>query len=335
MNRANEFVVGIVILLSLATIIAGALWLSETRIGATESMLTARFRTVGGLGVGDPVILRGVRVGRVEAIRLVQDDWVHADMRFWEGVDIPSNPAVINASASLFGEWSAQLISRDQPIEDPNVDRLIREAEEGVVTIIPGATLPDISQLTTQASRIAGDIATVAGRVQSAFDSTAVIRLRSAIADLRGTAERIAELTNEQADVIGDVGKNFQAGSQLIMSAAEKLETTLGRVDSATNQGELQTIMTNMAATSTDVRGMSADLRSLTDAVGANHESLVRVLIAADSVMTRAAQRKGTLGLLLGDSTLYREATLTLIQMRQLLADIQANPRKYFKFSVF
>ena len=29
------------------------------------------------------------------------------------------------------------------------------------------------------------------------------------------------------------------------------------------------------------------------------------------------------------------EATLTLIQLRQLLADIQANPRRYFTFSVF
>jgi hypothetical protein len=36
-----------------------------------------------------------------------------------------------------------------------------------------------------------------------------------------------------------------------------------------------------------------------------------------------------------GDSTLYQEAALTLIQLRQLLADIQANPRRYFTFSVF
>ena len=35
------------------------------------------------------------------------------------------------------------------------------------------------------------------------------------------------------------------------------------------------------------------------------------------------------------DSTLYRETTPTMIELRQLLADIQANPRKYFSFSVF
>ena len=51
--------------------------------------------------------------------------------------------------------------------------------------------------------------------------------------------------------------------------------------------------------------------------------------------MSRIANRTGTLGLLVSDSTLYRETTLTMIQLRQLLSDIQANPRKYFTFSVF
>jgi hypothetical protein len=35
------------------------------------------------------------------------------------------------------------------------------------------------------------------------------------------------------------------------------------------------------------------------------------------------------------DSTLYREATATVIQFRELLTDIQAQPRKYLKISVF
>ena len=50
---------------------------------------------------------------------------------------------------------------------------------------------------------------------------------------------------------------------------------------------------------------------------------------------SRISNRSGTLGLLVSDSTLYRETTLTMIQLRQLLSDIQANPRKYFTFSVF
>jgi len=49
----------------------------------------------------------------------------------------------------------------------------------------------------------------------------------------------------------------------------------------------------------------------------------------------KIANKTGTLGLLVADSSLYKETTFTMIQLRQLLADIQANPRKYFTFSVF
>ena len=110
---------------------------------------------------------------------------------------------------------------------------------------------------------------------------------------------------------------------------------TAARVDSATSQGQVGTLVDNAAAASTDLRAASTDLRSLLAAAQENQQSIVNILVGADSAMTRVVNRSGSLGLLVGDSTLYQEATLTLIQLRQLLADIQANPRRYFTFSVF
>jgi len=142
-------------------------------------------------------------------------------------------------------------------------------------------------------------------------------------------------VTNEQADIIGNVGTNLSKGSEALSRAATDLRTTLGRVDTATNQGQLATILNNTAATSTDLRSASQDFRELMGAAHKNQESLVHVLQNADTVLARIANRSGTLGLLVADSALYRETTLTMIQLRQLLSDIQANPRKYFTFSVF
>src|SRR3989454_10543512 len=84
---------------------------------------------------------------------------------------------------------------------------------------------------------------------------------------------------------------------------------TLGRVDSAPNQGQLATILNNSAEASSNMRSASQDFRDLLDAAHKNQESLVRVLVSADSVMSRIANRSGTLGLLVSDSTLYRETT--------------------------
>jgi len=334
-KRENEFAVGLVVIAALAVVVGGALWLSGAHFGKTEETVTARFRTVGGLGVGNPVVLRGVRVGRVEAIRLAPGNWVEADLKIYSGVTLPQKPAVIAASASLFGEWAATLISSDPLPNDPNVRQALVEAQAAGGGRWPGATLPDIGELTAQASRIATDIGTVSARIQTAFDSTAVTDLRRSIRDFGQIADRLARVTNEQADVIGDVGANLSKSSQALSRAATDLRTTLGRVDTATNQGQLATILNNTAATSTDLRSASQDFRQLMAAANRNSESLVRVLQNADSVMSRIANRSGTLGLLVSDSALYRETTLTMIQLRQLLSDIQANPRKYFTFSVF
>jgi phospholipid/cholesterol/gamma-HCH transport system substrate-binding protein len=334
-KRENEFAVGLVVIAALALVVGGALWLSGAHLGKTEALVTARFRTVGGMGVGNPVVLRGVRVGRVEAIRLAPGNWVEADLKIYSGVTPPPKPAVIAASASLFGEWAATLISRDPLPSDPNVRQALIEAEAAGGGKWPGATLPDIGQLTAQASRIATDIATVSARIQTAFDSSAVTDLRRSIHDFGQIADRLARVTSEQADIIGNVGANLSKGSDALSRAATDLKTTLGRVDTATNQGQLATILNNTAATSTDLRSASQDFRELMGAAHKNQESLVHVLQNADTVLSRISNRSGTLGLLVADSALYRETTLTMIQLRQLLSDIQANPRKYFTFSVF
>ncbi|HET7790271.1 MAG TPA: MlaD family protein [Gemmatimonadales bacterium] len=335
MKRENEFAVGLVVITAFVVIVAGALWLSNVHLGSAEAHYTARFRTVGGLSVGNPVVLRGVRVGRVEAIRLAPNNWVEADLKIYSGVQPPPHPAAIAASASLFGEWSVSLISRDQPQADPNVRAALAEAQAVGGTAWPGATLPDIGQLTAQASRIATDIATVANRVSTAFDSQAVDDLRRSIRDFGQIADRLVKVTNEQADVIGSVGSNLKSGSDALARAANGLQATLGRVDTATNQGQLATILNNTAASSADLKQASQDLRQLLDAAHENQKTLVDVLVAADTVMSRIANRSGTIGLLVADSSLYHETTLSLIQLRQLLSDIQANPRRYFTFSVF
>src|SRR2546422_11362911 len=64
--RSNEFAVGLVVIAALAVVVAGALWLSGAHLGKAEAVYTARFRTVGGLSVGDPVVGSGERRGGEE-----------------------------------------------------------------------------------------------------------------------------------------------------------------------------------------------------------------------------------------------------------------------------
>jgi phospholipid/cholesterol/gamma-HCH transport system substrate-binding protein len=333
-KRRNEFLVGLVLLLSIAAVVGGALWLSEADIGRREAMHVARFRTVGGLTPGAPVTYRGVRVGRVEAIRLA-DQFVEADLRVFQGVELPSRPAVIAASQSLFGEWSAMIVPRDQPQDDPNVRVMLAETARPGGDRWPGATLPDVGQLTAQAGRIATDIAAVAARVQETFDSSAVASLRQSIKDFGDIANKLVRFTENQTSRLNQVTGNIERTSGAVLAASQHMENTLVRVDSATADGQLQEILDNARGGSRDLRQASADLRAFLATLHGQDSTLVHTLLAADSALNRIQNGQGTIGLLSKDPAMYNETIETMQEMRRLLADIQMNPRKYFKFSVF
>ncbi len=334
MKGRNEFLVGLVLLVTLLVVVGGALWLSESDIGQRESLHVARFRTVGGLTPGAPVTYRGVRVGRVEAIRLA-DQFVEADLKVYQGVELPAKPAVIAASQSLFGEWGATIISRDQPQDDPNVRIMLAETARPGGDRWPGATLPDVGQLTAQAGRIATDIAAVAARVQETFDSSAVAELRRSIRDFGEIADKLVRFTESQTGRLNQVTSNVERTSDAVLSASGHLENTLARVDSATADHQLQEILDNTRAGSGDLRAASQDLRALLATARGQEASLVRTLLAADSILTGIQSGQGTIGLLAKDPALYNETIETMQELRRLIADIQMNPRKYFKFSVF
>lgn len=330
----NEFLVGLVILVTLAVVVAGALWLSEANIGKREADHVARFRTVGGLTPGAPVTYRGVRVGRVQAIRLA-DEFVEADLRIYVGVDLPVRPAVIAASQSLFGEWGATIVSRDQPQDDPNVRMMLAETSKPGGDRWPGATLPDVGQLTAQAGRIATDIAAVANRVQETFDSNAVAELRGSIKDFGAIADRLAKFTESQTSRIDVISGNMARASGSFTTATADFSKTMARLDSATSDRQLQEILENARAGSGNLKDASADLRALVATARSQEAGLIHALAAMDTALTRIQNGQGTIGLLSKDPALYNESIETMQEMRRLIADIQANPRKYFKFSVF
>ncbi len=335
MRRSNEFAVGLAVLAALALVIGGALWLSETDVNQKQATYQARFRTVGGLGVGAPVTLRGVKVGRVEAIRLVENEWVETDLSIDRSVELPRKPAAISASASLFGEWSANIVPLEPLPSDPLIRSALMESDQAGGDAWPGATLPDIGQLTAQASRIAGDVGDITQRIGQAFDSTALKNMQQSVKDLAAISGRLVSFANAQTNRMDRVGRNVATTSDAFAGVARTFEGAVARLDTATSDNQLKDILNNSRSSSADLRYAAADLRSVIAAARANEASLVRVLQAADSLMTMIQSGNGTLGMLASDSTLYQETTKTVIQFRELLTDIKANPKKYLKISVF
>ena len=337
MKRANEALVGASVLIAIALMVAGSVWLSGARFGRNDILRDVRVKSIGGLAVGDPVLLRGVRIGRVESIRLATGDWVNVGLRFTAGTQLPRRPVALFVATTLFGDWSVQISSRDNLVGgDPEVLKQVDAAGVKLPTgMLPGAALPDVGQLTAQAGRIASDIATISSRVQDAFDSTSAARLKSAFTDLSRLSSMLRTIAQGQESTLTRIGSNIDTGTQLLAQSARNLSRAASRVDSATSRDQLQRILGHTDTVTADLTSVAANVRSLAASAASQQQAFERIVARTDSMLARIQSGEGTLGRLSRDTTLYSESVETIRALRALLQDIQKNPRRYFSFSVF
>ncbi|HEX9892384.1 MAG TPA: MlaD family protein, partial [Gemmatimonadales bacterium] len=311
------------------------LFLSEADIGATNRVQVARFRSIGRLQPGGPVLLRGVRIGTVQSVRLADDNWVEAELRVDRQVELPPRPAVVVISASLFGEWQAEIVSQDQLPNNPGIRADIQAAAQGAGDRWPGADMPGIGELTAQANRIANDVGLITSRVEGAIDSAVIADLRRSVADLTAITAHLTQFAKEETSTIGRITGRATAITENLDVTTAALRNTMRRVDTATSTGDLQEIFGNARTTTANLRDVSSDLKQLSSAVLGTREAMLRTLAGLDSVMIRLQRGQGTFAKLTTDSTLYVETTAAITELRSLIADIRINPRKYFRFSVF
>ena len=335
MKRANETLVGATVLAAIVMLVAGSMWISQVRIGRSDRIAEARFRTIGQLQSGNPVVLRGVRIGRVQAITLGANNWVNVQFRLDPKTVLPARPVALISSTTLFGDWGVAIVSREDLPDDPEVRRQVAEAAGVGTDRWPGATLPDIGQLTAQAGRIAGDIALIAARVEDAFDTSSARRLRGAFLDLSNLSRRLSQVVTQQQETMVRIGSNLDTGSTALVRGAQALARTLSRADSATSREQLQRILTHTDSITTALRDVAANLRGVTGAAASQQAAIARIIANTDSALARVQAGQGTLGLLSRDTALYHESVQAVRTLREMLQDMKANPRRYFSFSVF
>jgi phospholipid/cholesterol/gamma-HCH transport system substrate-binding protein len=294
----------------------------------------ARFHDVGNARVGNVVVIRGVVGGRIQGIELAPAGWVDVRMKLDPSVQLPAEPIVLLNESSLFGEWQATIVERSALPHDETVVRQIADAsaERGV---IPGATLPGIGKLTAVAGQIAGDVANVAGRVEVAFDDQAARELRGSIRNVADLSTTMAKTVRAHASDLDTLSNELRATIATLSRTAITVQGTAGRIDSAATSKQVREIMDNLATASTELRHTSTQVRDLAGRFATTQGRLDSFLANGDSVMMKINRGQGSLGLFITDPSMYRRSDSLLVQMRALIADIQANPKKYVSVKLF
>ncbi|HEX8695828.1 MAG TPA: MlaD family protein [Longimicrobium sp.] len=358
MRLKNEALVGMVVLAGILVALVGAIWLSGQSFGSPQRTLTAVFTEVGVLAEGSPVKYRGVKVGRVSAIELVpQGNGVLVTMAVDDRVVLPRDAGALISPESFFGDWQVALVSRAANssldfVQMPGTDAL------------PGATMPDITQLTAVAADIAEDMQILSDRVQLAFTEETAINIRETLGDLRDVSQQIEGFIDQQTRVYGQVGRNVLESTANVRTTTAEASLAAREIRRTISEGEIQAVLANAQRASNNLAALSDQLRGATSGVPgmvaradttiASFGETARTLnetirglqpglaelgptmVEARSAvstlnraMTAIEQGNGSLGRLLQDPALYEETQRAIVTLQRLLADIQQNPAKY------
>jgi phospholipid/cholesterol/gamma-HCH transport system substrate-binding protein len=329
MSMKNEVRVGVVLILGIVLIVFGTIWLQGWRIGREEQEVTGWFREVGQIQRGNPVKLRGVHIGRVEAITLdPAAAGVAVRLSVAAAVTLPEDPVVLLAPESLFGDWQAEIHSRSRY---PFYDYAISPDP----AIVPGYSLPDMSRLTAVADRIAENLAVITDRVELAFTDETALNIREAIDNIQRVTARLTGLVEAQEQTVRDVASGLETTTETLQRAAESAGRTFEHIEAAIAQGQLSAIVANVDRLTRQVDTLSQALIMASRDMGGAAASADSVFASLRAISRALEEGEGTLGLLLQDTALYGELVLTSSLVQDLIRDFQRNPRRYINLRVF
>jgi len=298
--------VGILVTFALALILYSLFQGGGTIFFAPKEHLIAYFHSVNGLLDGAPVRLAGVEVGNVKSVRFVNLDVrrrleVKIDVRKSVWNLITTESKVQLGTIGLLGDKYVEIFPGppDNPVMEPGSEIAVME-EIGLDAIVrkPPEVINSIDSILLNLRDITSQIADNEGTIGKVISDTSLY-------------SGLVSALEQTSRVMGEISAN----QRTIM---EKLDATLDNAASITaridrGEGSLGKLMTE--------EGLYDNLSSSSSRL--------------DSILARVDRGDGSAGALINDARLYEEIRNLVVRINNLVADIEENPRKYFKFSVF
>jgi phospholipid/cholesterol/gamma-HCH transport system substrate-binding protein len=299
-ERRQQIQVGILFIASLALLIMGVLWFKEFSIGKKTYLVTAEFPSTSGLAKGDPVEVKGVPSGKVEDIRF-EDGKALATLQIAAHVQLHQGAFAAIDNVSLMGQKVVSV--------NPGSQKL---AVLPPGTILRGFYRGGIPELLSGVGTALGTFERLASRVDSllvAFDEDRQAQLTRTLDNVERATGELADLLAANrtaiAEAITSMNLAMNDVHEMVGGHAEQFSNTLE--DASRAAGRLDSTLTNLDRTVTRV----------------------------DSLLARVQSGEGTLGKVMADDQLYDQLVVTLKDAKDLLQDVRAHPKRYFKFSVF
>lgn len=298
MRRRNEVTVGILMTVAVIVLILGTLWLARGGLKSGYPLHT-RFAWGQNLKQGQPVLLAGVSVGYVGDVQLRRDGHLDVLLRVDDEYQIPKGSTATVKAVGIFGDVAVALTP---PLPAPAASYA---PDDTVPTGTPSA---DIDQIMTRVDSIGRNVAVLTKALQTEVVEAGTLK------DLHSVVNNTAKLSAQLQGVLAEQNRNATATMEAFRNSATRLGNL---VDSA-----------NVQASLANVRQITANGAKLSANLDSTNAQLQRLLGLAE-------KGNGTVGKLLTDTLLYNDLHRLVRQSDSLLADIRANPKKYFTVRIF
>lgn len=322
-----EIVVGAFMFVILVILLTLSVVISQNRFFEKAYFLDVNFPSIGGLKTGEPVFLRGVRVGHVNEISVPERGrGVDLNLRLTRSVELHEDYSFIIEPSSMLGgmrlvieEGSETLPLLDEEgynaLRGRPVANLMDEATKTVQIIRDaleeGGILADIQAFTTSIREITAKIETGQGNLSRLINEDGLYSETEAmLANLRQSSEDVKVITARLSEGRGMIGRLLSDDETLYNDLAETLA--------------------NVNAASADARKIIARLEAgegtLGKLLGSDDEvySDLRDTVAALRDFTQALNtQEGTLGLLIREDVLYRKVEALVDEAKATLDDFR------------
>ena len=296
-RRGTEIQVGLALVVALFVLVFGLMWFQDYQIGASYERVSVVFAKVGGLGPGDPVEVRGLDLGKVTSIDII-DGGVLVTLRLPDAVVLREDAVIRLGSAGIMGER--------------------------IVAIEPGTGDPiDISQHVFQgqyeaaSTELVGTFEVLNERLMQFLDTTEVL-LNSLHEDqvLVRTLENTARAAGLAADVLQENRTELKRASTNMADLAGRMTAFLDQYQDDMGEG---------------VRGLTR----ATVTMDSLARRMNTVLDGTDDILTALQEQRGPAGRMIYDEQAGEDLVESLKQLRFLVEDLQRNPQRYLTVEIF
>ena len=308
MKLTNETKIGILALTSLIILFVGFYYLKGRNLFSRPKKLFAVFHKVDGLQVANPVTINGLPIGTVYEMEEKDanlDSIIVTINLAKKDVQIPAN-SLAYVNKDLLG--SASLV-----IEMGNAKAYLDDEGYLNTKITTGLADDFKASLNPAITRVNGTLESLDSLIQvvgGTFDPATKSNFQRIVSNLTLSSASLQSLMNAQTGMLARSLGNLNTVTGNLAQNNESINRTFANLETTT--GKLANL--NLDTTLTNLNGTVAKL---------------------DSIITKANNPTGSLGLLLNDKKLYQNLENTSRSLNILMDDIRVHPRNYVNISVF